>query len=236
MSILTPPLPPHHPIPTEAHTKRERRKDDRPQELLAAALDIFVEKGFAATRVEDIAHRAGVSKATLFLYFSAKEELFKEVVRSNISVRFTEWGEEFEHFEGTSCDMLHYCLNSWWQRIGSTKAAGIPKLIMSEARNFPELAAFYHQEVIAPGNALIGRILKRGMDCGEFRFLDLQYATYMVLSPMIFLVMWQHSLGPCTTSSTPLMPQQFLDMQLDILLHGFCTSPFSTHSTPPLTL
>ena len=224
MSIITQnsPLTPHDPI------KRVRRKDSRPHELLAAALDIFIEKGFAATRVEDIAKRAGVSKATLFLYFSAKEELFKEVVRNNISTKFTEWSEEFDHFEGASCDMLHYCLNSWWQRIGLTKASGIPKLIMSEAHNFPDLATFYHQEVIQPGNALIGRILQRGMDRGEFRQLDLQYGTYTVLAPMIFLVMWQHSLGHCTNQLTPMMPQRFLDMQLDILLYGFCTSPTLT--------
>ena len=123
--------------------KRERRKQARPGELLDAALDLFVEKGFAATRVEEVAARAGVSKGTLFLYFPSKEELFKAVVRENISGRFIEWNEEFAAFEGSTPDMLGYCMTVWWNRVGATKASGITKLMMSEAQNFPELADFY---------------------------------------------------------------------------------------------
>ncbi len=122
--------------------KRERRKNARPGELLAAALELFVEKGFAATRAEEVAKLAGVSKGTLFLYFASKEELFKAVVRENISGRFTEWNAEFESFQGSTADLLRYCITAWWERIGSTKASGITKLMMSEASNFPELAAF----------------------------------------------------------------------------------------------
>jgi len=97
--------------------KRERRKEARPGELLAAALDLFVEKGFAATRSEEVAARAGVSKGTLFLYFPSKEELFKAVVMENLGGRFTEWNAEFEAFEGTTADMLRYCMNVWWERV-----------------------------------------------------------------------------------------------------------------------
>ena len=77
-----------------SHSRRERRKEARPGELLDAALDLFVEKGYAATRVEEVAARAGVSKGTLFLYFPSKEELFKAVVRENIVGRFAEWRNE----------------------------------------------------------------------------------------------------------------------------------------------
>ena len=104
--------------------KRERRKQHRPGELLEAALDLFVEKGFAATRAEEVAARAGVSKGTLFLYFPSKEELFKAVVRENISGRFAEWGEQLSRYQGSSEDLLRYCMTSWWERIGSTKASG----------------------------------------------------------------------------------------------------------------
>ena len=148
--------------------KRERRKEARPGELLDAALDLFVEKGFAATRAEEVAARAGVSKGTLFLYFPSKEELFKAVVRENISGRFQEWNEEFETFEGSTADMVRYCMKVWWERVGATRASGITKLIISEARNFPDIAAFYQQEVIKPGQDLIRRILQRGVDRGEF--------------------------------------------------------------------
>lgn len=84
----------------DASPKRERRKEARPGELLDAALDLFVEKGFAATRAEEVAARAGVSKGTLFLYFQSKEELFKAVITENIAGRFNEWNAEFEAFTG----------------------------------------------------------------------------------------------------------------------------------------
>src|SRR3954464_8549992 len=90
--------------------KRERRKEARPGELLEAALDLFVDKGFAATRSEEVAAKAGVSKGTLFLYFPSKEELFKAVVIENLAGRFTEWNKEFDEYEGSTADMLRYCM------------------------------------------------------------------------------------------------------------------------------
>jgi AcrR family transcriptional regulator len=204
----------------EVHAKRERRKEARPGELLDAALDLFVEKGFAATRAEEVAARAGVSKGTLFLYFQSKEELFKAVVRENISGRFAEWNEEFEAFPGTSAEMVKYCMTVWWERVGATRASGITKLMISEARNFPEITAFYQQEVIEPGQKLIRRILERGVERGEFRIADLDYAIYSVIAPMVFLVMSKHSLGACVPQDKALSPERFIASQIDIMLGG----------------
>ncbi len=205
--------------------KRERRKEARPGELLDAALDLFVEKGFAATRAEEVAARAGVSKGTLFLYFPSKEELFKAVVRENISGRFAEWNEEFAAFEGTTSEMVRYCMKVWWERIGATRASGITKLIISEARNFPEIAAFYQQEVIRPGTELVRRILQRGVARGEFRELDIEYAVFNIVAPMIFLVMMKHSLGACAPQDFPLDPERYLQAQVETILHGLCVRP-----------
>jgi AcrR family transcriptional regulator len=209
----------------ETQAKRERRKEARPGELLDAALDLFVEKGFAATRAEEVAARAGVSKGTLFLYFPSKEELFKAVVRENISGRFAEWNAEFEAFPGSSPEMLRYFMAMWWERIGATRASGITKLIISEARNFPEIAAFYQQEVIAPGQALIRRILQRGVERGEFTVRDPEYAVFSVIAPMIFLIMMKHSLGACVPQDYPLDPLRYVQSQADILLQGLCVRP-----------
>jgi TetR/AcrR family transcriptional regulator len=208
--------------------KRERRKEARPGELLDAALDLFVEKGFAGTRAEEVAARAGVSKGTLFLYFQSKEELFKAVVRENISGRFKEWNEEFETFEGTAAEMLAYCMNVWWERVGATRASGITKLMMSEAGNFPEIAAFYQQEVIQPGQALIRRIMQRGIDRGEFRPMDLDYAIYSVIAPMIFLILAKHSTGTCGDPSLPGNAEKYVTTQVDTILRGICVSPSPT--------
>lgn len=205
--------------------KRERRKEARPGELLDAALDLFVEKGFAATRAEEVAARAGVSKGTLFLYFQSKEELLKAVVRENISGRFKEWNDEFERFEGTTAEMLAYCMTVWWERVGATRASGITKLMMSEAGNFPEITAFYQQEVILPGQALFRRIMQRGIDRGEFRPMDLDYAIYSVIAPMIFLILAKHSAGTCADPSLPGNATKYIATQVDTILHGICVVP-----------
>jgi len=221
------PLP--HTNPTDdappVRQRRTRRKEARPGELLEAALSLFVEKGFAATRVEEVAARAGVSKGTLFLYFPSKEELFKAVVRETIAGRFAEWNEEFERFEGDSVELVRYCMHSWWERVGQTQASGITKLVMSEAGMFPEIADFYQQEVIRPGHDLIRRILQRGIDRGEFRSMHLDYAVYSLIAPMIFLLMWKHSMSACTPSSAPIEPLSFIDTQVDLLLHGMLVRP-----------
>ncbi len=205
--------------------KRERRKEARPGELLEAALDFFVEKGFAATRSEEVAKRAGVSKGTLFLYFPSKEELFKAVVRENISGRFLQWNEMFENFRGTTPEMLHTCMKTWWEKVGSTKASGISKLMMSEAGNFPDLAEFYRDEVVKPGHDLLARILQRGIDRGEFRPIDVNHAVYSLVAPMMFLVMYRHSGKVCVQPDFDLDPEVFLAQQVELLLHGALASP-----------
>jgi AcrR family transcriptional regulator len=202
--------------------RRERRKEARPGELLDAALDLFVEKGFAATRSEEVAARAGVSKGTLFLYFPSKEELFKAVIRENLSGRFAEWNEEFETFDGSTADMVRYCMRVWWERIGATRASGITKLIISEARNFPDIAAFYQQEVIRPGTDLVRRILQRGVARGEFRDIDVEYTVFSIVAPMIFLIMMKHSLGACAPQDYPLDAERYVETQVQNLLHGLC--------------
>ena len=204
--------------------KRERRKEARPRELLDAALALFVEKGFAATRVEEVASHAGVSKGTLFLYFPTKEDLFKAVIHENMSKLFPVWNEEFKNFTGSSGEMLRYAMLSWWHQIGNTPASGIAKLVISEAQNFPDIAAFYQAEVIRPGNALLRQILARGVASGEFRPMDLDQTVYTVVAPMIFMMMWKHSMGACAASADIVDPERFIHMQVDVLLHGMTAS------------
>jgi AcrR family transcriptional regulator len=198
--------------------KRERRKEARPGELLEAALDLFVEKGFAATRSEEVAARAGVSKGTLFLYFPSKEELLKAVISENLSGRFEQWNAQFEAFEGSTPDMLRFCVRIWWESVGSTKVAGITKLMLSEGKNFPELAAFYRQEFVEPAHELLRRILRRGIERGEFAPVDVNLAIYTVLAPMLFLMLWQHSI--CLNVEDDLDPEKYLQLQTETILNG----------------
>ena len=211
---------------------RVQVKEARPGELIEAALELFVEKGFAATRVDEVAARAGVSKGTLFLYFPSKEELFKAAVRENIAGRFAEWTLELDAFEGSTDDLLRYCYKVWWERIGNTKTSGITKLMLSEAHHFPEITEFYQCEVMRPGQMLIRRILQRGVDRNEFRPLDMDYAVYLVLAPMIFLTLWKHSMGACVPDALDLDPEKYLAMQADNLLHGLYAAAPSPSPTP----
>lgn len=216
-------------IAASVRAKRERRKDARPGELLAAALELFVEKGFAATRAEEVARRAGVSKGTLFLYFASKEELFKAVVRENISGQFPEWNARFEAYQGSTADLVRLFLMQWWDTVGDSPISGIVKLMMSEASNFPELAAFYQQEVIQPGSLLIQRILQRGIDNGEFAPIDLRYGVYTLLAPMLFLATWKHSFGACAQFANNINPPDYLRMQSEVILRGLAaTAPPKT--------
>src|SRR5437868_15475989 len=109
---------------SESKPRWERRKEARPQELLAAALDLFVERGYAATRLDDVAAQAGVSKGTLYLYFTNKEELFKAVVRENVLPVLDAAQEIIDNFEGGSADLFREIMMGWWLRIGSTKLSG----------------------------------------------------------------------------------------------------------------
>jgi TetR/AcrR family transcriptional regulator len=200
--------------------KRERRKQARPGELLEAALDLFVEKGFAATRSEEVAIRAGVSKGTLFLYFPSKEELFKAVVRENIVRHQTEGAQEIAAFEGSSAELLEHLMLQWWRRYGATKASGISKLVMSEASNFPDLARFFQEEVVAPGHAMIRSVLQRGIDRGEFRAVDMDLTVHSVLAPLLFLVTWKHSMGPCCPNEQRIPPETFIRHHTALLVRG----------------
>ena len=200
--------------------KRERRKQDRPGELLEAALDLFVEKGFAATRAEEVAVRAGVSKGTLFLYFPSKEELFKAVVMENVARPVAEGIIEAENFTGNSGELLTWMMLEWWRRYGATKASGISKLMMSEAGNFPELAQFFRSNVIQPAQSLVRLVLQRGIDRGEFRAIDVDNTIYSVMAPLIFLVMEKHSMGACSGAQPSINPEQFITHHADLLVRG----------------
>lgn len=200
--------------------RRERRKEARPGELLEAALDLFVEKGFAATRMDEVAARAGVSKGTVFLYFPSKVELFKAVVRQNISGRFQEWNAELGSFTGSSADLLRHAVLSWWERVGATRAAGISKLMMSEGGNFPEIAEFFQQEVVEPGHAILGRVICRGIDSGEFRPVNVDHAVLGLVSTMIYLALSQHSASLCMKDRMTLDPVAYLHDQTDLVVRG----------------
>lgn len=202
-------------------TKRRwsRRKEARPEEITAAALDLFVERGFANTRLEDVAARAGISKGTLYLYFANKEELFKAVLREALIARMTEFKDIIETYEGSTFDLVRMLVLGWWDRIGSRPISGIPKLILAEARNFPEIARFYLDEVVQPGRAMLAAVLRRGMDRGEFRQLDPDAVGHLLMAPMLMIALWRNSLEACCQDAR-IDALGMLEAHIDMLNRG----------------
>jgi AcrR family transcriptional regulator len=204
----------------------ERRKESRPAELTAAALQLFVEKGFAATRLDDVAKRAGVSKGTLYLYFDSKEELLKAVVREGYVSKIAEAEEFARAFTGTSAELIKQLIKQWWEGVGATPISGITKLMVAEAGNFPDLAKFYHDEVIHRGSGLFGYAIDRGMKSGEFRPVNIEHATRLCCAPVVNLMIWQHSLGHC--SAEEIDPDSYLETHADMLVRGLVNPGAST--------
>jgi AcrR family transcriptional regulator len=205
-------------VESKSKPRWERRKDARPQELLAAALDLFVERGYAGTRLDDVASLAGVSKGTLYLYFENKEELFKAVVRENIVTALSDAEDLIAGYEGHSSELLRKLMLNWWSRIGQTKLSGISKLMMAESGNFPDVARFYHEEVVSRGEALLASVVQRGMARGEFRDIDANQAKLVLIAPMLMLMLWKHSFTGCRNE--PIDTPAYLDCMLDLLTRG----------------
>ena len=195
-----------------------RRKEARPAELISAALDLFVERGFSATRLEDVAARAGVSKGTLYLYFPSKEDLFKAVIRGGIVPAIERAEKLLSEHQGSSDALIRNLVKGWWVSVGSTRLGGIPKLMISESRNFPELTQFYYREVISRGHKLVAGAVQRGIDTGEFRTVDVDYVRRLVIAPLWLLTVWRYSFEYC--ESRTLDPMKYLDAHLDLILRG----------------
>ena len=172
-----------------------RRKAARPAEILAAALSSFGERGFAATRLEDVAARAGVTKGTVYLYFRNKEELFKAVVRQSLVPTIARAETLVAQSNEPSAELLERLLLQW-AGLSTTPISALPKLILTEAGNFPDLARFYLDEVVRRGLALLQQLLQRGIERGEFRPMDTRATARCVIAPMLLAMLWRHSFEP----------------------------------------
>ena len=212
--------------PAPPASTRQRRKEARPQELLDAALELFVERGFAATRSEDVAARAGVSKGTLYLYYPSKEELLKAVVRENLGALIREGQDIAGGFDGDTAQLLSLLMHTWWERIGDTPASGIFKIIITEMGNFPDFAQFYLQEVMEPGRQLFTRVLQRGIANGELRPIpDMFETVHVLIFPMLMLCLHKHSLGVCGSVGPQMDPHRFLAVHVDVVMRGLIVRP-----------
>lgn len=201
----------------------QRRKEARPAEILDAALELFVERGYTATRLEQVARRAGVTKGTMYLYFESKETLFKAVVRAAVLPNLERAEQQMTEFRGSSRALLETLLRGWWGAMEGSRASGLPKLIMSEAANFPDLAGFFHEEVVERAHRITVEVLRRGIDAGEFRPLDLEYTARALRAPVLLGLIWKHSL--MKSEREPMDMERYLNSAVELIIQGVIARP-----------
>lgn len=197
---------------------RVRRPEDRASEIARAALELFVTRGFAATKLQDVAKAASVSKGLPYLYFKSKEELFKAVIAEAIAGPLAQASDVIERFEGTSEALLR-TLVAGFRAFEETPAGGVVKLILAEAGNFPDVAKFYCTHFDVRGRDLFIRTLRRGVESGEFRPLpDLEATAIIILQPLAMFSVWKRSLAAFDPSQVD--GDRFYTAYLDFVLKG----------------
>ncbi len=206
------------PSKRKSQPRWKRRKEARPEELVAAALDVFVERGYEATTLADVARRAGVTKGTIYLYFENKEALFKAVVRETIVPVIAQGEALAQSFTGSARDLLERLVREYWRLVGETRLAGIPKLMMAEAATFPELTRFYYDEVVTRGHRLMAGVIERGVQNGEFRPVNVTVAAKLAMSPLMHAVVVRRAFASCMPEGFNV--QNYLDTDIDLYLHG----------------
>ena len=173
-----------------------RRKDARPQEILEAALSVFAEKGFAATRMDEIAVRARVSKGTIYLYFESKEAVFRALIQATLVRRVSDLALLVRDHKGPVAPLLRELLLRLGHFVSTSDLVVLPKMVIAEAGNFPDLARIYREEVVERGLTLFGGLLQAGMDRGEFKRMPVQHAVRLCMAPLLLAAIWRTTFAP----------------------------------------
>ncbi|HKJ19126.1 MAG TPA: TetR/AcrR family transcriptional regulator [Woeseiaceae bacterium] len=193
--------------------KYQRRKEDRPQEIADAAFKMFAEKGYAATRIDDVAKRAGVSKGLTYLYYKTKEDLFKAVVRNVVVRRVDSLIGNVESTELSSEEFLRGPLLDFMKKVPGSPIAIVIRLLISEGPRHPDLVNYYYENVVARGLEAIRQFVARGVERGEFRREALDHQPHLFLAPMMLSMIWR-----LVFTDKPLDTDQLMESQIELLL------------------
>jgi AcrR family transcriptional regulator len=176
--------------------KFRRRKADRPAEIVAAAMAVFAEKGFAAARLDEIAARAGVSKGALYLYFETKEEIFRAVVEQAIAPNIQVLRAMIAAHPGPIGELLTLLPERIAALVETFPVGGVVKMVIGEARNFPELARLWHDELVSQVFGALADALAAAQARGEVRAGDPRIFVMQFVSPLLFTVIWRETFEP----------------------------------------
>jgi AcrR family transcriptional regulator len=196
----------------------QRRPDDRPEEILDAAMEVFGEVGFARAKLDDVAKRAGVSKGTLYLYFDSKDALFREMVRSKIVTHLVFAETLLNQGQASAREILEQFIRRWWDIARQPAMARLTRLVHSEIANFPELARFFAEEVIQRTRRLMRAIFALGVARGEFRDSPNDFPCWAVASLVVHGAMRQRFFAP--HDSEALTDDQVVDGIVDLILRN----------------
>ena len=199
-------------------TKQRRAPTERPGEIIDAALALFVEKGFAATRLDDVAERAGLSKAAIYLYFADKTALFQGVVRQAVAVNLGTVEAMVKGQHGPVAPLLPRILEFMASRIEQTPMAAVAKLVIAESRAFPEIGRFYLKEVIGRGLPIMEGLIARGIAQGEFRRVDPAMTVRSIMGAMLLAGLWRTVFEPI--GAEPLDVAALARHHADLMLHA----------------
>ena len=206
-------------LPANPEPRWRRLPEERPAQILKAALTEFGESGLAGARLDDIAKRAGLSKGTIYLYFPNKEELFREVVRHTVVSQIEESERQFVEVTASATEALKIFMRTFWRFIRSSQFAPLFRLIHAEIHNHPDLAQFYAEEVVTRRHRLISSIISRGVETGEFRDVDPTVAARMLTAPFVMHGLWcTHR--ECFASVATETDDEVLDGLMQFYLHA----------------
>ncbi len=173
-----------------AEPRFQRRKEDRPAEITRAALAAFAEKGYAATKVDEVARRAGVSKGLLYLYFKTKEDLFKAVIRSFLSPRIDALISNIEETELSAEEFLRGPFLEFARGLPKSPAKILVRLMIAEGPKHPDLIAWYWDNVVSRALDALRTLMQRGVDNGEFRESALNEFPQLLVAPVFFTMIF----------------------------------------------
>ncbi len=204
-------------LPAPGQPKWRRRAADRPGEILDAALSVFIAKGFAATKLDDVAAAAGISKGLLYRYFDNKAELFKAMVRAMLVSTIRNAADQVAR-SITATQALDFFMAQMKAVAGDPRRSAIPKLVISESGHFPEIAVFYLNEVIGPALAQLTALIRRGVESGEFRKVDPANTARLLVAPFLMTVIWRHTFAQHEIGTFD--PDALINQHREILLGG----------------
>jgi AcrR family transcriptional regulator len=171
-------------------SNRAERAAERRQAIIEAALDEFIARGFAATRLDDIAKRAGVAKGTIYLHFKDKESMFEELIRTAI-VPLVGRMQGPPPAGGTIRDAIEGFALAFIQEIAKTRRGDIVRVIVAEGPRFPAIADFYYREVVSRGLAGMRALIEAGIARGEIKNKNLAKFPQILVAPAMIAVIWQ---------------------------------------------